>query len=368
MQILPWLEEITFPHEARFSDPAHASRVYETCVRSSLKQGITTACYYGSLHLEASKILASTCLKQGQRAFIGKTVMDNPVTNPDFYRDESSSSAIADTRSLINHILTLDPTGSLIRPILTPRFAISCTPPSLSALGALATEYNSIYPGNKGIPLQTHFCEAESEVNATLAQYPSFNSEISLYQHYGLLNSTSVLAHCTTLTPSQIQELTALDVGVCHCPIANSTVGGGFMAAPVKKFLDLEMKVGLGTDSGGGYSSSILDAMRTAVIVGNARHYLTKGEEGRVGLHEVFHMATLGGARVLGLDREIGNFEVGKRFDAVVVDTCRKGDGDEGVMTNPEEREGWESVLEKFVITADDRNMAGVYVQGVKRK
>lgn len=148
------------------------------------------------------------------------------------------------------------------------------------------------------------------------------------------------------------------------------------MAAPIRRYLDEVTNVGLGTDADGGYSSSILDAMRQAIIVSNAREVMTGGKEKRVGLREVFWMGTLGGARFLGLE-EIGLFEVGNWFDAVVIDTAPGADGgdegvmtrmDEEVMTRVEEGEEWRWVLEKFVMTGDDRNMVGVYVKGVRRK
>ena len=300
--------------------------------------------------------------------------MDNATTNPPHYR-ETTPQSLRGTQEVIQNCFDVDPTGSLVRPIITPRFAISCTPDSLKGLGDILAQHSGDYAG-KGLLMQTHFCEAQSEVSATLQQYPDFKSEVDLYQHFGLLNDRSVLAHCTTVTSQEIQQMKDFDVGVSHCPVANCTVGGGFMAAPIRKYLDLGMKVGLGTDSGGGYSGSILDAMRQAVIVGNAdlrdrskRKAGKEGGEGRIGLEEVFYMATLGGARVLGLDEEIGKFEVGRWFDAVVVD-CEPGmeGGDEGVMTKVEEGEGWERVLEKFVMTGDDRNVRGLYVNGVKRK
>ncbi len=71
LHILDWLAQITFPHEARFSDVEYARRVYASCISGSLKQGITTACYYASLHGPATKVLVDVCLESGQREFVG---------------------------------------------------------------------------------------------------------------------------------------------------------------------------------------------------------------------------------------------------------------------------------------------------------
>ena len=139
------------------------------------------------------------------------------------------------------------------------------------------------------------------------------------------------------------------------------TVGGGFMAAPVRQFLRRGIKVGLGTDSGGGYSSSMLDAMRQALIASHAREVMSKGADKGLSLAEVFGLATLGGAQVCGLGERIGSFGVAKEFDAIVVGT--QGD-EQGIMTMVEEGDGLGAVFEKFVMTGDDRNMVEVYVRG----
>lgn len=148
------------------------------------------------------------------------------------------------------------------------------------------------------------------------------------------------------------------------------------MAAPVKEFLRRGINVGLGTDSGGGYSSSMLDAMRNALITSYARHALyPKFEQGRGGsvsedkgddketlsLEEVFYMATKGGANVVSLDEKIGQFAVGKEFDALVID-LRDERG--GVNVPLDEDDSTQKMLEKFVMTGDDRNIAQVYVKG----
>jgi guanine deaminase len=72
MHILDWLDKVTFPNEARFRDPVYARRIYSSCIDGFLRQGVTTASYYGSMHLEATKVLAELCMEKGQRAFVGK--------------------------------------------------------------------------------------------------------------------------------------------------------------------------------------------------------------------------------------------------------------------------------------------------------
>lgn len=351
MHILDWLDAITFPNEARFSDPDYAHRIYANCVDGFLRQGITTASYYGSIHGDATKILASLCLEKGQRALVGKCNMTRNA--PEYYLDSSAGESLRVTEDCIAHIRSLN-AGKLVQHVLTPRFAISCDPEVLQGLGAIARN-------NPDLPIQTHFNEAEQEMKATMELFPQFTSEADLYEHYGLLGKRSILAHCCYMTEYEMERLKALDCGVAHCPISNMTVGGGFMAAPIRDFMRRGIKVGLGTDSGGGFSSSILDAIRQAMIASHSREVTSKGYDKGLSIDEAFYLATLGGAQVCGLDETVGNFQVGKAFDAIVVGTLG---AEQGIITVVEENDSLKTVFEKFIMTGDDRNIVKVYVQG----
>lgn len=254
LHILDWLDQITFPQESKFADPAHAKRVYSSCVDGFLRQGTTTASYYGSVYGEATKILADLCLAKGQRAFVGKCNMTR--NSPDSYRDASVEDSLQATRECIAYIRCIDPNGELVKHVLTPRFVISCTNETLQGLMQIAKE-------NPDLPVQTHFNEAEQEISATTELFPQFGgSEADLYEHYGLLGPRTILTHCCHMTEYEMKRIKDLECGVAHCPVSNMTVGSGFMAAPVREFMRRRIKVGLGSDSGGGFSSSILDAMR----------------------------------------------------------------------------------------------------------
>lgn len=289
---------------------------------------------------------------------------------PDYYRDASAEESLRLTEECISHIRAVDPQGELVQPVLTPRFAITCTPELLGGLGKIAAR-------EPAMAIQTHFNEAKQEMDATRDLFPQFQgSEADLYGYYGLLTPRTILAHCCFMEQGELDKVGKAGCGVAHCPISNMTVGGGFMAAPVREFLRRGWeKVGLGTDSGGGFSSSMLDAMRQALIAGNAREVLTEGKDKGLSLQEVFYMATLGGARVCSLGDKVGNFAVGKEFDACLVqnssydddgeDENEKGtkDGDE-IMTMVEEGDTLATVFEKFIMTGDDRNIRAVFVRG----
>lgn len=351
LHILDWLEKITFPHEARFADPVYARNSYESCVDGFLRQGITTASYYCSSHAEATRILADICLVKGQRALVGKCNMDRNA--PDSVRDQSAERSLDETVACIKHIRELkDNAEALVQPVLTPRFAICCTAELLDGLGKIARS-------DGHIAVQTHFNEAEQEVKATRDLFPQFKSEADLYESFGLLGPRSILAHCTVMDTYETSRLKALNCGIAHCPIANMTVGGGFMVAPVADFLRNGIKVGLGTDSGGGFASGMLDSIRQTIIASNAREVLSNGADKALTLSQVFHLATVGGAEVLGLDEKIGNFAVGKAFDAAWISSEPLS-----AMTMRETDDSLSTLFEKFLMTGDDRNIVHVFVQG----
>ncbi|KAL4994878.1 hypothetical protein BDV10DRAFT_175844 [Aspergillus recurvatus] len=357
LHILDWLSEITFPVEARFADPAYAATMYEQTVDDFLRQGITTASYYSSRHVEGTKILADICHKKGQRAFVGKCNMDRNA--PDYIREGSASESLRETEDCIQHIRGLPgcahADSALVKPVVTPRFAISCSPELLQGLGEIVKR-------DRTLAVQTHFNEAQQEIDATTELFPQFKgSEADLYESYGLLNSRSILAHCTIMTDYEKERISSLQCGVAHCPIANMTVGGGFMVAPVRDFLRRGIKVGLGTDSGGGWASQMLAVIRQAMIASNAREVLSEGRDKALKFEEAFYLATLGGARVLCLEDRIGNFQVGKEFDAVWVTTTT---GLQSAMTPREDGDSLRTVFEKYIMTGDDRNVAHVYVRG----
>ncbi|KAL5606500.1 hypothetical protein BROUX41_002906 [Berkeleyomyces rouxiae] len=357
LHILDWLDEVTFPFEARFADPAYADASYRQTVADFLRQGITTASYYGSRHSEATKRLAEICLEKGQRALVGKCNMDRNA--PDFIRDESAQVSLKETKECIEHIRGLEGCSSasqaLVRPVVTPRFAICCTPELLTGLGGLCKADTDLF-------MQTHFNEAQQEVDFTTSLFPRFKgSEADLYESYGLLNNRSILAHCTIMTNYEKDRIQKLNCGVAHCPISNMTVGGGFMVAPVREYLDRGIKVGLGTDSGGGWASQMLMVIRQAMIASNAQQVFSAGKDKPLTIDEAVYLATLGGAKVLGLQDTVGSFEVGKEFDAVWVSTTS---GLQSAMTPREKDDSQRTIFEKYVMTGDDRNVIHVYVRG----
>ncbi|OAT13499.1 hypothetical protein BDBG_17831 [Blastomyces gilchristii SLH14081] len=377
--LLDWLETYTFPLESSFGNkdnpseaPQSAHTAYNRVVSKTLSHGTTCAAYFATIHVPATNLLATICHTKGQRALVGRVCMDNHDLCPDYYRDNSTASSLAATKATIAHIHTLDPSSTLIRPIITPRFAPSCTPAALSQLGALAA---STSPPT---PIQTHISENLNEISLVAELFPTAKSYADVYDSAGLLTPHTILAHAVHLSADERALVAARRSAVAHCPASNSAIGSGL--CPVRELLDDGITVGLGTDVSGGWSPSILEAVRQACLVsrlvrfGNTSAAAAGGTgNGRekISVEEGLYLATRGGARVVGLQDVIGGFEVGMYWDAQMVeigeqvDAC--GDCSRGGNTSNVDVFGWESWEEKiakWVWNGDDRNVKAVWVAG----
>ncbi|KAJ3055005.1 hypothetical protein HK097_000084 [Rhizophlyctis rosea] len=353
LPLLQWLEKYTFPREQAFSDPTYAQSAYQRAVTRTLRNGTTTAAYYATIHSEATKILATICAETGQRAFIGKVCMDR--NSPSTYI-ESTEDSLKTTNEVADFISQLSTKGR-VKPIITPRFAASCTSELMHGLANIAKK--------RDLPIQTHLSESHAEIEMVEKLHPECSSYTAVYADHGLLTNKTVLAHCVHLSPSERKLVYDANAGVAHCPNSNFSILSG--VCNVRRLLQEGIKVGLGTDVAGGYSASMMDAMRQAVIASKVTFMNSRdaSKDGRkpwqpLNLGEVLYLATLGGAKVLGVDGVVGNFEVGKEFDAVLVD-LKPGDGrcvdvfgHDGIMDS----------IEKFVYNGDDRNIAKVWVGG----
>lgn len=310
--------------------------------------------------------------------------------NPEYLRDQSPEQAVKDTKATIAHIKSIDPDNALVTPIVTPRFVLSCSSPLLSDLAALAKEND--------LPIQTHLSENTSEVALVRERFPNHDSYSHVYDTHGLLTPKTVLAHCVHLSPNERKLLSERRSKVSHCPVSNTSISSGL--CPVRQLLDDGVEVGLGTDISGGYSASILVAAREAAMVSRTLAALTpeepepKNEEKKISdqaqtkhstsakdrkklsVEECLYLATMGGAKCLGLEGKVGGFEVGMQWDAqfVQLDVDDDDEGEEGEgggvsgdKTGPVElwgKETWGEKIAKWMFCGDDRNTKMVFVAG----
>ncbi|BGP54237.1 hypothetical protein JCM8202_001371 [Rhodotorula sphaerocarpa] len=438
-ELLDWLSNLTFPAEAKFADAAHARRVYDSVVERVISAGTTTCCWYGTIH-STTKILAAICHRRGQRAFVGKCNMDR--NSAEYYQEESAQKSLADTEDYVAFVRSRCADASskpvdgsrtgpnktprrsmaLVQPILTPRFAISCSDELMAGLGDMMDR-------DPDLPLQTHLAENPAEVEFALSLYPGIESYTAAYDRFRLLRQNTVLAHCVHLSSSELDLIKVRGSGISHCANSNFNLRSG--TARVADMLDKGIKVSLGTDNSGGTAIGILSALRSAstasktiIFHDRAQSDSTAGKpsdsapvlnqdgvsrparffaSSHLSVETLFYLATLGGAQVCNLEDRIGNFVVGKDFDALLVRTGQRAAssqapaatngsgpavatptteaqeieralaGGENVLSaegveNPalmlEPDEGIERVFEKFLFTGDDRNLKAVFVRG----
>ncbi|KAI8984027.1 guanine deaminase [Mycotypha africana] len=349
LQLLEWLETYVFPCESSFKDADHAKQAYEKVIRRFLRNGTTTCSWFATIHLNACQVLVDIIEQLGQRAYVGKVNMDQ--NSPDFYIEETDSS-LNDTRAFIQYVQGKK--NELLTPVVTPRFAITCSSKLMHGLSALAKEYQ--------VPIQTHLCENHNEIEFTCSLFKESKDYTSIYDDHGLLTEKAYMAHCVHMKDEEIDMLAARRTGVSHCANSNFSLHSG--VCDVRRFLEKNVKVGLGTDVAGGFSPSMLDAIRSTFFASKTqkiihRDMLEKGEDSYTPLSpaELLYLATVGGAQVLGLEEKIGSFEKGKAFDALWVDLLG---GSIDLMGGENELQK----VEKFLFNGSDQNLKHVYVQG----
>lgn len=343
--------------ESRLADPSLAHRVYTAAIRRMISHGTTTAALYAARDAPSTNILSSLCHAIGLRALVGRVCMDDARTCPDYYRDESPEDSLRLTRECIAHIQGIDPSHELVTPVITPRFAPSCTQEALALLGSLQKETD--------LPVQTHISENKGEMELVKELFPEHKDYASVYDAHGLLTRKTILAHAIHLSESEASLVAARGSGVSHCPASNSSLSSG--AARVRWLWSHGINVGLGTDMSGGYSPSVLENARQASMVSRHVAMGPEGEAAKLSVEEVLYLATRGGASVVGLGDRVGAFEVGMEFDALLVGLGAVGEDGVNASGGNVDVFGWETWDEriaKWLFNGDDRNCKGVWVKG----
>lgn len=298
-QLLDWLERYTYPFEQRFADADHARAVAKAFLRECLRNGITTSCVYATVHPHSADILFEEAERLGLRMAAGKVLMDRNA--PDGLRD-TAQTGYDQSRALIEK---WSGRGRLMYAV-TPRFAVTSTPEQLEAAGALCREFPGVY-------MQTHIAENVDEVDLVLKLFPERKSYMDVYDHYGLCRPRAVFAHGIHLREDELCCAHRTGSAIAHCPTSNFFLGSGCfdIARAVRK--DRPVRVGLGTDVGGGTSFSIMSTLNEAYKA---------AQMNRVSLEaaQAFYLATRGTARAMYLEDKVGSLAPGMEADIVVLD------------------------------------------------
>ncbi len=340
LELLEWLNTITFPQEAKYADLDYAHKAYSIFAQDLKRSATTRACIFATLHVDATVLLMDLLEETGLKTMTGKVNMDRNGS-PALQEKDAEASA-ADTRKWLSKI---NGRYKNTRPILTPRFIPTCSDRLMEQLHEIQQEYQ--------LPLQSHLSENFGEIAWVQELCPSSHFYGDAYDQFGLFGGEgcpTVMAHCVHSTDEEIDLLKERGVYVAHCPQSNTNIASGI--APVRRYLDKKLHIGLGSDIAGGFSLSLFRAMADAIQVSKLRWRLVDDSLKPITLEEAFYMATLGGGSFFG---KVGSFEPGYEFDALVLD--------DGSLQHPQPLTTKER-LERLVYLSDDRNIIEKYVSG----
>jgi guanine deaminase len=344
LELLPWLQNYTFPEESKYADVHYAERMYRRFLHTQWLFGTMRSVVFGTIHTESTRILMKLYQEAGMGAMVGKVAMNRNC--PDTL-NEGVEAYTEGMESLIKDFTPLASwrggggEASLVRPIITPRFVPSCTPELLKACGELAAKYQ--------LPVQSHLSENTSEIAWVAELEKESTSYGDAYNRYGLFGQTpTIMAHCVWTNGSELELMKQNGVMVAHCPTSNFNLSSGL--APIRTFLDEGLPIGLGSDISGGHDLNMFRMLVYAIQV-SKMHYQIDKSKAFLTLPEIFWIATKSAGSFFG---KVGSFEPGYEFDALVID-------DE--VLHPDEYSLLHR-LERFIYVGDDRQIVQRFCRG----
>jgi len=300
--LMDWLQHFIFPAEAKNVDREFVKWGTRLAAAEMIRTGTTT--FADMYYFEAD--IAREVKQAGLRGVLGETFIDFPA--PD---NKNWGDALHYMRDYARQYKG----DSLITPALAPHAPYTVSADHLKEVRALATEL--------GCPILIHLSETTHEIQQIGEQHGGMHPAEYL-DSLGFLGHDVIAAHGIWLTPAEIPLLAARGVSVAHCPESNMMLASG--VAPVVDLRAAGVAVGLGTDGPAG-SNNNLDMIEEMASAARLQKVTRKDPKALTAL-DVLHMATIEGAKVLGLDKKIGSLEVGKRADVILIDLS-------GVRTQP---------------------------------
>ena len=331
LALIDWLKRRVWPMEA-----AHTA----VSVRASARLGIAelikggTTCALTMETVNHTNEVFQAAAETGFRATIGKCMMDKGDDVPRALH-ENTERSIAESLELLKTWHGKE--DNRLRYCFAPRFAVSCTGELLGQVASLARRH--------GVMIHTHASENRTECE--LVERESGMRNISYLDSLGLTGPHVVLAHCVHVDDSEMEKLKRTQTNVSHCPSSNLKLGSGI--APVKQMIEEGISVSLGAD--GAACNNRLDMfteMRTAALLQKVTH----GPEA-LPAWRTLRMATIDGAKAMGLEREIGSLEPGKRADVIVVRL-------DGLHSTPQDADA----ISKLVYSAQPADVQTVIIDG----
>ena len=348
LELMDWLNRYTFPEEAKYMELEYAERAYAIFVNALKASATTRAVVFATRHRPATELLMKLMEESGIASYVGKVNMDREAAEA--LVEESAAVSASET---VQWIEAVKEKYTNTKPILTPRFIPCCSDTLMEHLRQIQMAY--------GLPVQSHLSESPGEIDFVHFLRPDNAFYGEVYNDYDLFgknedNQTdvkTVMAHCVWSTDEEIDLMRKNGVFVAHCPASNMNLSSGI--APIRKYLDLGMNIGLGTDVAGGHSDSIFRAITDAIQVSKMYWRYVDQTMKPITFPEAFYMATLGGGAFFG---DVGSFAEGYAFDAVVLDDT--------ALVHPQELSVSERLERAVYLGLDTYGIRAKYVNGEK--
>lgn len=342
MELLDWLETNTFPEEAKMKDLYYAREAYKIFVDNLKKSATTRACIFATVHRPATNLLMSMLESSGLATMVGKVNMDRNC--PDYLKEEDSEWSAWETVEWIKDVKHSKFKNT--QPILTPRFIPSCTDELMDKIKMVQMRYE--------LSVQSHLSENPGEIEWVKELCPWSEFYGDAYDVFGLfgVDCKTVMAHCVYSSDAEIERIKENGVYVAHCPESNINLSSGI--APIRRYLDEGIHVGLGSDVAAGSTENMFTAMAYAIQASKMYWRLKDDTKKPLTAEEVFYLATKGGGEFFG---KVGSFEEGYEMDAVILDDSR--------LEHPQEMTVKQR-LERMIYFSDDREISAKYVKGKK--
>ena len=341
-ELLDWLKKYTFIEEGKYGDPEYARYAYSMFAGEMKKSATTRASIFGTMHRKATVILMDEMEKTGLVSYVGKINMDRDA--PQNILDDSAEMSAYQTFGWVHE--TVDRYQRTM-PILTPRFIPSCSNELLGELREIVHTYC--------IPVQSHLSENPGEVELVHQLMPDSEFYADGYARFDLFggHTKTIMAHCIYSVDKEVELMRENGVYVAHCPSSNMNLSSGI--APIRKYLDMGIHVGLGSDVAAGESESIFNEIKKAIEVSKLYQRDIDESAKPLTFPEAFYLATLSGGSFFG---KVGSFAKGFEFDAVVLDDEKEPHPQPLSITDR---------LERSVYLSTDKNrILAKFVQGEK--
>ena len=348
LELMDWLNRYTFPEEEKYENLEYAEKAYGMFVNALVKGATARACIFATRHRMATELLMELMEKSGLVSYVGKVNMDREASEA--LTEKSAEVSAYTTFGWIN--ATKDKFENT-KPILTPRFIPCCTDKLMEELREIQMAY--------GIPVQSHLSESKGEIDFVKFLRPDNSFYGDSYNEYDLFGKNddidtdvkTVMAHCVWSVDEEVELMRKNGVYVAHCPASNMNLTSGI--APIRKYMDLGLNIGLGSDVAGGQSDSIFRAITDAIQVSKMYFRMVNEEYKPLVFSEAFYLATKGGGSFFG---KVGSFEEGYEFDAIVMD--------DSVLPHPQTLNLAERMERAVYLGLDSKKISAKYVRGKK--